>query len=119
MKYISSITLQMANNSPLYINTKPYTKLLDVLIKNENELTLIFEGDYGCLDTQYSYDRKKNFSFEVLSGDFINNEFVNEGYTFLKSTRAQIGDFIEYYYIFYKEDKTLDEERDEKLENIL
>ena len=121
MKYISLGTLQIGNNSPLYITTKPYTKLLDVFIKQRDELSLIFEGNYGCLDTysNNTYDPQKNFSFIVLSGGFINNELVDADYKFFKSVRLQENDFIEYYYIFYKEDKSLDEIRDEKLEDLL
>ena len=118
MKYLSTVEQEFQEHLDTFVNVEPYTELLNVSIRG-SKLVLLFKGDYNCTNTHNNYEEKKNFTFKVIRGDYINNIEISENFEYHSTIRRENDDHIEYYNIFYEERKTLDELRDDKLNDII
>lgn len=118
MKYISTLETAISEYNDTFINVLPYTKLLNVNIKN-GQLSLLFQGDYNCTNPSNTYGPLKSFTFKVIKGNYLNNVSVDEIFEFHSSIRSINDDFIEYYNIFFIENKTTDELRDDRISEII
>jgi len=118
MKYLSTVEQEFQEHLDTFVNVEPYTELLNVSIRG-SKLVLLFKGDYNCTNTHNNYEEKKSFTFKVVRGDYINNLEISENFEYHSTIRRENDDHIEYYNIFYEERKTLDELRDDKLNDII
>jgi hypothetical protein len=118
MKYLSTVEQEFQEYLDTFVNVEPYTELLNVSIRG-SKLVLLFKGDYNCTNPHNNYEEKKSFTFKVVRGDYINNLEISENFEYHSTIRRENDDHIEYYNIFYEERKTLDELRDDKLNDII
>jgi hypothetical protein len=118
MKYLSTVEQEFQEHLDTFVNVEPYTELLNVSIRG-SKLVLLFKGDYNCTNPHNNYEEKKSFTFKVVRGDYINNLEISENFEYHSTIRRENDDHIEYYNIFYEERKTLDELRDDKLNDII
>jgi len=118
MKYLSTVEQEFQEHLDTFVNVEPYTELLNVSIRG-SKLVLLFKGDYNCTNPHNNYEEKKSFTFKVVRGDYINNLEISENFEYHSTIRRENDDHIEYYNIFYEERKTVDELRDDKLNDII
>lgn len=118
MKYLSTIEHQISEYTDNIIQVEPYTELLNISIRG-SKLILLFKGDYNCTNPHNNYQEKKTFTIKVIKGDYISNFEIGDDFEYHSTIRRENDDYIEYYNIFYIERKTLDELRNDKLNDII
>lgn len=118
MKYLSTIEHQISEYTDNIIQVEPYTELLNISIRG-SKLILLFKGDYNCTNPHNNYQEKKTFTIKVIKGDYISNFEIGDDFEYHSTIRRENDDCIEYYNIFYIERKTLDELRNDKLNDII
>lgn len=113
MAYINTKTVPITDYSIMSVFVRPYSRLLKVMIKRK-ELILLFisENHKGGENT-------KLFNFKLIKGIYQTDSYIDNEYDFFDTIRVVDDDNIDYYHVFYQEIKTINEERNEKIDNFL
>ena len=115
MKFISTRNLFIDTYNTMSCQVPPFSKLLNVLVCS-GEMNLIFESTES---SNNGLNNLKTFNFKVIDGLVQQDTYIDERWEYFDTIRTQDGDIIEYYHIFYEEIKTLQETRDNKLQEII
>lgn len=99
-----------------FIKCPPYSKILHFHIRNgQYHITFQSESYVG-----YSPESDwKTFNILILNGIMLNNSSVPNTHEYFTTIRYQDDDFVEYYHIFLEEIKSLSEQRDSKIGEIM
>ena len=130
MKTITTLNQSYYNNSIVHFSLPPYSKLLDVFI-DSSMFRILYEYDSNYSDNP----NKKYYDFRILTDS--NFTFNDYGYEYFKTIIEEepptlsnysngnqinlsiVNGYKKYFYIFVHEMKSIEESRDEKLENLL
>jgi hypothetical protein len=113
MKTIRNVKYEISQYAPITMSCKSYSVLIDVGIKmhwNGPKLDVSYIEMNELIEQNFD----KRFFFWVKK----TNDSIEEDYIFLKSVDVVVSDYYEKYYIFYKEDCTEEERRNNKLRNL-
>lgn len=113
--YINTITIGINEYTTNFMNCPPFSKILDIRIGYNKSMVITYSSESYVYPSDYT----KSFYFHIIKGNCIVNMSVPTGYVFFKTIRAEENDFIEFYTIFIQENKTLDELRDSKIEEVI
>ena len=110
MYSIKNVKYDVYQFAPITVSCNNYSKLLDVVLK------LTVKGlklDISYLEDEVG-DKQKSYHFLINRiGDSI-----EDGYVFLKMFDVLLSDTFERYYIFYKEECSDEERRENKLNQL-
>ena len=98
------------------IRCPPYSKLLNIHIK-QNFLYVTYKSDIYV--TNYVEHNWKTFEFIILKGLILSNSLIQNQYEYFDTIRVLEDDIVEYYHIFVNEIKSIEEERDNKIESLM
>lgn len=98
-----------------FIKCPPYSKILHFHISgSQYHITFQSEEYVGNAESDW-----KTFNIKVLNGINLNNQSIPNTYEHFTTIRHQDNDFIDYYHIFIDEIKSLSEQRDGKIGEIM
>ena len=116
--YIHTHSIQYDTYNSSFLSCPPYSKILNIIIKNGNLIITFSSEQYVTTNYNNSYSNK-TFYFKVLTGLHQNNTSIPPDYQYHSTLRVQENDMIEYYHIFIHEIKSADELRDSKINEVI
>lgn len=115
MKYILTRHSYIDEYNTVSCQVPPFSKLINVVVVSR-DVRLIFESPES---SDNGTNNNKTFNFKFLGGLDQNDTYIDERWEYFNTYRVQDGDDIDYYHVFFEEIKTLQETRDNKLQEII
>lgn len=113
MAYLNTKNITLAEHSVMSLSVSPYTKLVNVKVKN-GELLAIFLSEQ--ID---NWSNSKIFNFKVIRGQYQTNIYIDSFYNYFDTVKIIDDERVEWYHIFYQEIKTIEESRNERIDTFL
>ena len=98
------------------IKCPPYSKLLHVHIK-QNFLYATYKTEQYV--TNYPEHNWKSFEFIVIRNLVVANQPIQKEYEYVDTIRSLEDDMVSYYHVFVNEVKSIEEQRDSKIETLM
>lgn len=98
------------------IKCPPYSKILHFHIRNGQYVITFQSEQYVGYNTESDW---KTFNIKVLTGVMLSNASIPNTYEHFTTIRYQTEDFVDYYHIFIEEIKSISEQRDGKIGEIM
>lgn len=117
--YINTTSISIDTYGVQFINCPAFSKILHIHIKS-NQLVITYSSELFINTYNNNNDGTfKTFQFKVLRGLHQNNANVMMGFEYFDTIRISEDDMVEYYHIFINETKSLAEQRDNKIGEVV
>jgi hypothetical protein len=108
-KFIRQCSLTMDEYSPRSFSCSDYSVLLDIQVFDTSNITVYYlDGGLGNLGKCFNVIMRR-----------MNSTAIPEGYVFLKRHEHKSFNYIDSYFLFYQELKSISENRDYKIDSII
>jgi hypothetical protein len=117
--YINTASINVDTYGTPFISCPAFSKVLHIHVKH-NQLVITYSSEQ-MINTynNVSDGTFKTFQFKVLKGLHQNNTHIMMGFEYFNTIRISEDDMVEYYHIFINEIKSLAEQRDNKIGEVI